>query len=176
MVFEKEGRFFNNSNDKFCNKIHRNETRDNVLERIDVIRKPNLEKDFLPSRIPEELVYALSLLSSDKYIEFDGCKYFGKVSVTNAKVEDPKKKEKTQMCRSVKDKTKCPHGNNCRYAHKFEELVVSLCGFNDKCRGIHKNEKGYYTNSTDEKICFYRHTTESKENYRRRTRIYSQIF
>ena len=30
---------------------------------------------------------------------------------------------KTQMCRSVENKTPCPHGKNCRYAHKKEELV-----------------------------------------------------
>ena len=169
MVFEKEGCFFNKNSEKICNKNHHNETRNNVLERIGVF-KPKMERSNQLIGIPDELVYALSLLSSDKFIEFEGVKYFGKIS-TSSKVEDPKKKEKTQMCRSVKDKTKCPHGINCRYAHKFEELVVSLCGFNDKCRGIQKNEKGYYTNSNEEKICFYRHTTESKDNYRRRTRI-----
>jgi len=159
-VIEKDGYFSNKNGDRFCCKIHRHESVDNFLERLGVKKnKTNI--------IPEELKYALSLLSSEKYIEFEGVKHFGQLSSNK---EESKKKEKTQMCRSIKNKTNCPHKNNCRYAHNFNELVVSLCGFNEKCRGVSVN-KGTYTNSVDGKVCCYRHPGETKDNYRKRVRV-----
>jgi len=165
IVVEKDGYFSNKNGDRTCNKIHRHESVDNFLERLG-IKKNKISNHALP----EELQYALSLLSTEKYIEFEGVKHFGKLSVTNIK-EEPKKKEKTQMCRSVKEKTKCPHKNNCRYAHNFNELVVSVCGFNEKCRGVVMDKKGAYTNSVDGKVCCYRHPGETKDNYRKRVRV-----
>jgi hypothetical protein len=165
MVIENDGCFSNKNSDRFCNKIHRHESVDNFLERLGV-KKTKVVKH----NIPEELNYALSLLSKEKFIEFEGVKYFGQLS-PDVKKEEPKKKEKTQMCRSVKEKTKCPHKNNCRYAHTFDELVVSLCGFNEKCRGISINGKGQYVNSTNGKVCCYRHPKETKDNYRKRVNV-----
>ena len=165
IVIEKDGYFSNKNGDRTCNKIHRQESVDNFLERLGVKKNKIGNHDYLP----EELKYALSLLPTEKYIEFEGVKHFGKLlSVVK---EEPKKKEKTQMCRSVKEKTKCPHKNNCRYAHNFNELVVSVCGFNEKCRGVIMDKKGAYTNSVDGKVCCYRHPGETKDNYRKRVRV-----
>ena len=158
IVIEKDGYFSNKNGDRICNKIHRTESVDNFIERLGVKSKND---------IPDELKYALSLLSNEKYIEFEGVKYFGKL----CNKEEPKKKEKTQMCRSVNDKTKCPHKSNCRYAHNFNELVVSLCDFNEKCRVVKMDKKGIYTNSVDGKVCCYRHPGETKDNYRKRVRV-----
>ena len=153
MVIEENKYFLNKNIDRICSKIHMNETTGNFLERLGVKKT---------KKIPRELIYALSLLPKEKYIEFDGVKYFGEILST--KKEEPKKKEKTQMCRSVKEKTKCPHNNNCRYAHTFDELVVATCGFNEKCRVIQKDDNGYYTNLTNGKVCGYRHPGETKNN------------
>jgi hypothetical protein len=143
---------------------------DNFLERLGVKKIKMVKHD-----IPEELNYALSLLPKEKYIEFEGVKYFGQIKCDiiekKEKTEEPKKKEKTQMCRSVKEKTKCPHKSNCRYAHNFDELVVSLCGFNEKCRGVNQDNRGNYLNATNGKVCCYRHPGETKDNYRKRVNV-----
>lgn len=170
MVDEKDGYFSNKSADRTCGKIHSYESKDNFLERLGI--KKVVAK--IQHKIPDELNYALSLLPVDKYIEFEGIKYFGKLSgsgVTKKSIE-PKKQEKTQMCRSIKEKTKCPHKNNCRYAHSFNELVVAVCGFKEKCRGIKLDPRGNnYTNATNGKVCCYRHPGETKENYRKRVSL-----
>lgn len=164
MIVEKDGYFSNKNGDRFCNKIHRHETVDNFIERLGV--------KIVKHNIPEELNYALSLLPKEKCIEFEGVKYFGQLQQSEIpKIEEQKKKEKTQMCRSVKEKTKCPHKNNCRYAHTFDELVVSLCGFNEKCRGVNKDNRGNYLNATSGKVCCYRHPGETKDNYRKRVNV-----
>ena len=168
MVIEKDGYFSNKNSDRFCNKIHRHELVDNFIERLGV-KKIKIIKH----SIPEELNYALSLLPKEKCIEFEGVKYFGKLQsdIIPKIIENPKKKEKTQMCRSVKEKTKCPHKTNCRYAHNFDELVVSLCGFNEKCRGVNQDNRGNYLNATNGKVCCYRHPGETKDNYRKRVNV-----
>jgi hypothetical protein len=170
MVIEKDGYFLNKNSDRFCNKIHRHELVDNFLERLGVKKIKMVKYD-----IPEELNYALSLLPKEKYIEFEGVKYFGQLKCDiiekKEKTEEPKKKEKTQMCHSVKEKTKCPHKSNCRYAHNFDELVVSLCGFNEKCRGVNQDNRGNYLNATNGKVCCYRHPGETKDNYRKRVNV-----
>ena len=160
LVIEKDGYFSNKNSDRFCNKIHIGEKVDNFFERI------GLRKSIV-GKIPSELEYALSLLSKDKHIEFEGVKYFGKLSTKDAKnsndVKSDKQKEKTQLCRSIRDNVKCPHKNNCRFAHNFNELVVLDCGFNEKCRGVNSRQ-GKYTNSDNQKVCYYRHPNETKDN------------
>ncbi len=72
------------------------------------------------------------------------------------------KLKRTKLCLSVLNKNNCPHKENCRYAHKFEELEP--CLFSDNCRFI-KKEKGTYVNISKTKICEYKHKNETESNY-----------
>lgn len=80
-------------------------------------------------------------------------------------VMKPKQTVKTQICKSVKEKTKCPHGKNCRFAHTFAELVVNDCAYGERCKGI-KFDSGRYSNTSSSRICTYKHPGESKDNYK----------
>ncbi len=135
--------------------------------------------------IPVEIKYALSMLSSDKFIIFDGTKHYGlalnsnsnsnknvdnnlqgQKSINNSK--DKKNQEKTQMCRMYKDK-KCRNGNNCRFAHSLSELVVNPCNFGKNCKCV-KFQKDRYINF-GEKNCVYRHPGESRNDYYKRNNL-----
>ena len=61
--------------------------------------------------------------------------------------------DKTKLCKSVTNNTKCPHGADCRYAHKKEEIIVKKCDFEPDCR----NRK-----------CLYKHEGESMDNFYRK--------
>ena len=81
---------------------------------------------------------------------------------------------KSQMCRSLTTvpKTKCPHGDKCRYAHNINELLCNVkeCGFGALCKLVGKDTiVGEYKN-TGYKICSYKHPMESKNSYIRRNK------
>jgi hypothetical protein len=80
------------------------------------------------------------------------------------------KLKRTKLCLSVLNKNNCPHKENCRYAHKFEELEP--CLFSDNCRFI-KKEKGKYVNISKTKICEYKHKNETESNYFNRITVNS---
>ena len=69
---------------------------------------------------------------------------------------------KTQICRSVSQKIKCPYGEKCKYAHKINELNVKDCGFGNNCKLVKYINKQYVNNST--KPCCYKHPSETNEN------------
>ena len=80
------------------------------------------------------------------------------------------KLKRTKLCLSIINKTICPHKENCRYAHKFEEL--EQCLFSDNCRFI-KKDKGTYVNISKTKICEYKHKNETASNYFNRISVNS---
>ena len=57
----------------------------------------------------------------------------------------------TRMCSSFIRKSKCPHGDKCRFAHSYEELNPSPCNFDGRCR-----------NAT---TCKFKHSNETNETY-----------
>jgi hypothetical protein len=114
--------------------------------------------------------YALSVVSS-AVVSDDGWKQVQqrkpKEQKVMPKVDNKKPKEtKTQLCKSVLEKTKCPHGKFCRYAHSVSELSPRECGFGDKCRMVFYS-KGKYHNKTS-KFCTYIHPEETIENFSHR--------
>jgi hypothetical protein len=82
------------------------------------------------------------------------------------------KLKRTKLCLSVLNKTHCPHKENCRYAHKFEDLEP--CLFSDNCRFI-KKDKGSYVNISKTKICEYKHKNETESNYFNRINVNNNI-
>jgi hypothetical protein len=63
---------------------------------------------------------------------------------------------KTQVCKSVWTKSKCPHGERCRFAHTEEELRMIPCKWDTKCKHGQK--------------CRFAHSGESKKDFIERTK------
>ena len=78
--------------------------------------------------------------------------------------------EKTQICRIYKETKKCPHGNNCRFAHGQSELVINSCHFGEKCRTV-KFNNNEYSNSVHNRSCIYKHPGETMSNYNKRNKL-----
>ena len=78
---------------------------------------------------------------------------------------------KTRMCISVEKGIKCPHGDNCRFAHNVDELQIPQCMFGCDCRFVSQRGGGQFLNSSDKKVCKFIHTGESKESFYSRTGI-----
>jgi len=76
---------------------------------------------------------------------------------------------KTQICRSVSQKIKCPYGEKCKYAHKINELNIKDCGFGLNCKLV-KYFNNKYVNTNTMKSCCYKHPSETNEN------LYTRIF
>jgi hypothetical protein len=70
---------------------------------------------------------------------------------------------KTQICRSVSQKIKCPYGEKCKYAHKINELNIKDCGFGINCKLVKYINKQYINTNTI-KSCCYKHPSETNEN------------
>ena len=70
---------------------------------------------------------------------------------------------KTRMCNSVDMKEVCKHGDKCRFAHNLDELKISTCLFEDKCRFV-KICNGKLQNDGF-KICNHKHPQESTEDF-----------
>lgn len=70
---------------------------------------------------------------------------------------------KTQICRSVSQKIKCPYGEKCKYAHKINELNIKNCGFGNNCKLV-KYINNKYVNTNTMKSCCYKHPSETNQN------------
>jgi hypothetical protein len=80
-----------------------------------------------------------------------------------------KRLTKTRMCNSVDTDKPCLHGENCRFAHSLDELVISDCFFEDRCRFV-KIQKGRVYNKGDGcKCCPHKHPQETIEEFYSRT-------
>ena len=63
--------------------------------------------------------------------------------------------KKSQMCNSVKNNSRCPHGKTCRFAHEVEELSPVMCQHGKNCKFVSFIGDCYRNNGG--KICFYQH-------------------
>jgi hypothetical protein len=79
------------------------------------------------------------------------------------KIENISCNIKTQICRSVSQKIKCPYGEKCKYAHKINELNVKDCGFGNNCKLV-KYVNNKYVNTNTMKSCCYKHPSETNQN------------
>jgi hypothetical protein len=77
---------------------------------------------------------------------------------------------KTRMCNSIEQRKACPHGENCRFAHTADELVINDCLFGDSCRFVYRRE-GKWVNKTG-KRCGHKHPGENKAEYIFRSGIF----
>jgi hypothetical protein len=50
---------------------------------------------------------------------------------------------KTRMCTTVDKNENCRHGENCRFAHSLDELKISNCLFEQRCRFVRMSSKSY---------------------------------
>jgi hypothetical protein len=73
----------------------------------------------------------------------------------------------TTMCKSVSEKTVCPHGDKCRFAHSFDQLQKRQCAFGQGCRLVKKTKDGYVNKPSARtgKTCCAWHPDETNENY-----------
>ena len=74
---------------------------------------------------------------------------------------------KTRMCNSLDTKEVCRHGEECRFAHSLEELVIRDCHFKDKCRFV-KIKSGKLVNEGSN-TCRNKHPQESQDDFIKRT-------
>ncbi len=74
----------------------------------------------------------------------------------------------TRMCQSILDNIPCEKGDECTYAHTFEQLRTSECMFGNECHHILKNAHGYVNNHESSKTCFYIHPDENLDNLKKR--------
>ena len=76
---------------------------------------------------------------------------------------------KTRLCWSVNSLGPCPYGNRCTFAHNINEIVCKECNFGDWCNLIMITEDG--TVNCGEKVCKFKHPSETKEMYLKRVKI-----
>ena len=74
---------------------------------------------------------------------------------------------KSKMCSSVDKNEKCQHGENCRFAHSLDELKISNCLFEQRCRFVRMSNGKLVNNG--EKVCSHKHPHETKETFMSRT-------
>jgi len=74
---------------------------------------------------------------------------------------------KTRMCSSVDKNEECQHGENCRFAHSLDELKISNCLFEQRCRFVRVSNGTLVNNG--EKVCSHKHPHETKETFIIRT-------
>ena len=74
---------------------------------------------------------------------------------------------KTRMCNSLDMNQVCRHGEECRFAHSLEELVIRDCHFKDRCRFV-KIKSGKLVNDGTN-TCRNKHPQESQEDFIKRT-------
>jgi hypothetical protein len=74
---------------------------------------------------------------------------------------------KTRMCTTVDKNENCRHGENCRFAHSLDELKISNCLFEQRCRFV-RMSNGELINY-GEKVCSHKHPHETKDNFFTRT-------
>lgn len=87
------------------------------------------------------------------------------------KLQDKEGMEKrlyrTKMCNSVIGNIpkKCPHGDECRYAHNVSQLAISECFFGIDCTYVYSYQGKWYNNKESNKKCFHCHPGEEKTDY-----------
>ena len=146
----KRGIFTNKPGTNICNFIHRDETKSNYKFRLGY-SKVLVEQSESPNK---------SLERSDV---FD-------ILSNKFKIQDELKF--TKLCKYFKDKQDCPHQKSCRFAHSIDQLRISNCLFNDKCRLV-KHSDGYLVNISKTKICEHLHEgKETLENYYKRIKVF----
>lgn len=74
---------------------------------------------------------------------------------------------KSKMCSSVDKNEECQHGENCRFAHSLDELKISNCLFEQRCRFVRMSNGKLVNNG--EKVCSHKHPHETKETFMSRT-------
>ena len=83
---------------------------------------------------------------------------------------------KQRACNSIINSGFCKFETNCKYAHSSNELCISKCNMNEKCKKVMKTSKiaddGEWKNQKNiETPCFYLHPYETNENYCKRLNI-----
>ena len=79
-------------------------------------------------------------------------------------------KKYTKLCDSVTSGKPCRHGERCRFAHSIEQLTVSPCFFEEKCRHV-KNVGGMIHNIDGKPCCRHIHPGETKDHFLKRTGV-----
>jgi hypothetical protein len=74
---------------------------------------------------------------------------------------------KSRMCISVDKNEKCQNGDNCRFAHSLDDLRISDCLFEQKCRFVRMSNGELINNG--EKVCLHKHPHENTNTFMRRT-------
>jgi hypothetical protein len=74
---------------------------------------------------------------------------------------------KSKMCSSVDKNEECQHGEDCRFAHSLDELKISNCLFEQRCRFVRMSNGNLVNNG--EKVCSHKHPHETKEAFMSRT-------
>lgn len=74
---------------------------------------------------------------------------------------------RSRMCISVDKNEKCQQGDNCRFAHSLDELKVSDCLFEQRCRFVRMSNGELINNGT--KVCLHKHPHENTNTFMRRT-------
>jgi len=74
---------------------------------------------------------------------------------------------KSKMCSSVDKNEQCHHGENCRFAHSLDELKISDCFFEQRCRFVRMSNGKLINNG--EKVCSHKHPHETKQTFMSRT-------
>ena len=68
---------------------------------------------------------------------------------------------RNKMCKSVATNNPCEHGENCRFAHNYDELVLSDCIFGTECKHVKRQSEGVYL-LLEGKYCNHKHPGETK--------------
>ena len=71
--------------------------------------------------------------------------------------------KRNRMCNSISTGEPCKHGENCCFAHNWDELVVSECRFGSECKHVKKQSEGVYT-VVEGKYCKYKHPKETNDS------------
>jgi len=74
---------------------------------------------------------------------------------------------KSRMCISVDKNEKCQNGDNCRFAHSLDDLRISDCLFEQRCRFVRMSNGELINNG--EKVCLHKHPHENTNTFMRRT-------
>jgi len=142
-----------NLKNRVCNRIHPEETIENVHKRIGIFDN---EKTIVVTKCETE---------NKKNGVVPKCENENRRIGFVPKCENENKtKCKTELCRSV-GKYTCHMGTNCRFAHNSKELKILPCnfGFNcydvDLCSGVYTNKK-----NMKNRICQRQHPEESIRN------------
>ena len=89
--------------------------------------------------------------------------------------ENPKFSVKcTKMCKTVLQENKC-ETENCQYAHRIEELILTDCGFKDKCIYVVKKNETFLNIDCKRKVCIRKHPGETPENVVKRRKDEQEV-